>query len=123
MKYLLLVYRSEAEHAKLSPTEQQAVTADYMSYARGLAEAKVLVGAEQLQRASSATTVRTRSGKTTRTDGPFAETKEQLGGYFFIDVPNLEAALDWAAKCPGAKQGCIEVRPIVDRADMPGGMA
>ena len=64
---------------------------------------------------NTATTVRVRSGKTLTTDGPFAETKEQLGGYYLIDVKNLDEAIQWAAKIPSAKLGCVEVRPVWDR--------
>jgi len=77
-----------------------------------LIKAGVMRGGNELKPVATATTIRLRGGKVLSTDGPFAETKEQLGGYYLIDVPNLDDAVKWAAKCPGAKTGSIEVRPI-----------
>ena len=71
-----------------------------------------MVGADRLQPVATATTVRVANGKTTVLDGPYAETKEQLGGYYIVDVPDLDAALSWAARCPAASHGAVEVRPI-----------
>jgi hypothetical protein len=88
------------------------VFADYMQYSKDLAAAGCLRGGAALQPIATATTVRVRGGKTATTDGPFAETKEQLGGYYIIDVANLDDAIKWAAKCPGAPTGSIEVRPV-----------
>ena len=84
----------------------------YMAYNMELAGAGVLVGAASLQPIATATTVRVKSGKPTTTDGPFAETKEQLGGYYIVNCANLDEALKWAAKCPGADGGSCEVRPL-----------
>lgn len=86
--------------------------AAYGAYYEALAQAGVMVSGERLQPITSATTVRVKAGKTVVLDGPYADAREQLGGYFVIDVPDLDAALGWAARYPGASHGCIEVRPI-----------
>ena len=83
-----------------------------MAYGQALQDAKVVVASNRLRPTSAATTVRVADGKTQVLDGPYAETKEQLGGYFLIDVPDLDAALAWAARCPGASHGAVEVRPV-----------
>lgn len=114
LKYLVLIYTSEATEAQLTKDDHGALMGEYIAYTQQLAAAKVSVSSEQLKPVATATTVRIRNGKTTHTDGPFAETKEQLGGFYLLDVPDLEKALEWAAKCPGAKYGSIEVRPLVD---------
>ena len=88
------------------------MTAPYIAYTEALQQAGALVGGERLQPTSSASTVRVANGKTTVLDGPYAETREQLGGFYMIDVPDLDAALSWAARCPGANHGAVEVRPI-----------
>lgn len=115
MKYLVLIFQDErlgAELAAKEPESFKAMVQEFVGYGAALKAANVLVGANALQPSSTATTVRIRNGKTTHTDGPFAETREQLGGYYLLDVPNLDEALKWAAKCPGAKWGSIEVRPV-----------
>ncbi|MBM4780552.1 MAG: YciI family protein [Archangiaceae bacterium] len=115
MKYLVLIFQDErlgAETAAKEPQAFKAMVQEFVDYGAALKAANVLVGSNALQPSSTATTVRIRNGKTTHTDGPFAETKEQLGGYYLLDVPNLDEALKWAAKCPGAKWGSIEVRPV-----------
>lgn len=112
MKYLLLIYGDEASIQAPNPERMAA----YVSYNEALRQAGVLQGGNRLQRTSSAKTVRARNGRVTITDGPFAETKEVLGGYYLIEVPDLEAALDWAARCPGATRGSIEVRPLWEAA-------
>jgi hypothetical protein len=86
--------------------------AAYMAYTEALKAANVYVGSNRLQPIATATTVRTVNGKSQVLDGPYADSKEQLGGYYLIDVPDLDAALSWAARCPGAGHGVIEVRPI-----------
>jgi hypothetical protein len=88
-------------------------TGAYMAYATALRESGALVAGDRLDLTSTATTVRVADGKTQVLDGPYAETKEQLGGYFIIEAPDLDAALAWAGRCPGARFGTIEVRPIV----------
>lgn len=84
----------------------------YNAYTQALQQAGVLVGGERLQPVAAATTVRVKSGKTEVLNGPYAETREQLGGYYTIEAPDLDAALGWAARCPGASHGTVEVRPV-----------
>ena len=84
----------------------------FQAYTSEMVGAGILRGGERLKPAATATTVRTRGGKLATTDGPFAETKEQLGGFYIIDVPDLDAAIKWAGKCPGAALGSVEVRPV-----------
>ena len=112
MQYLLLLHASEAGFATMTPAQQQQGMAAYMAYTEALKEAKVYVGSNRLRPVSTATTVRNVDGKAQVLDGPYADSKEQLGGYFLIDVADLDAALSWAARCPGASHGAIEVRPV-----------
>ena len=113
MQYLLLIYGNEQTEASVSKEEMDAVMADYWGYTRALEESGKMRGGDALHPTSSATTVRAPEGKAVITHGPFAETKEQLGGYYLIDVENLDEAIEWAAKCPGARFGSIEVRPVM----------
>jgi hypothetical protein len=108
MKYMFLIYRDEAAAA----AGGEAMAAPYIAYSQALVNAGVMVGGDRLQSATSASTVRVANGGTKVLDGPYADTKEQLGGYYIVDVPDLDAALKWAARCPGASQGSVEVRPI-----------
>lgn len=112
MKYLLMIYGNEAN--MLSATQEQTgkMIAAYGAYSEAVKKAGILVGSNRLRPTSAATTVRVANGKTEVLEGPYAETKEQLGGYYMIDVPDLDAALSWAARCPGASHGTMEVRPI-----------
>jgi len=112
MRYLCLIYTSEAEDAKRTPEEQEANMNEYYAFTNAVNEAGVMAGGEALQPTNTATTVRVRNGKITTIDGPFAETKEQLGGYYMLNCENLDQAIEWAAKIPGAKDGSIEIRPI-----------
>jgi hypothetical protein len=112
MQYILLLHANEAGFAKMTPAEQQQGLASYMAYSEALTKAGALVGSNRLQPVATATTVRIVDGKNQVLDGPYADSKEQLGGYYLIDVPDLDAALSWAARCPGANHGAIEVRPI-----------
>ena len=112
MQYLLVIYSNEQAMTSLPAEEATKMTAAYMAYAQALKTAGALLGANRLKRTNTASTVRAASGKTEVLDGPYAETKEQLAGYFLIDVPNLDEALSWAARCPGAAYGAIEVRPV-----------
>jgi len=112
MKYILLIYSNEAKMQALSKAENDQMHAAYMAYTEALKKAGVIVGGDRLQRSSLGTTVRVVEGKTKVLDGPYAETKEQLAGFYMIDVPDLDAALSWAARCPGASAGVMEVRPI-----------
>jgi hypothetical protein len=111
MQYLLLLYADEAGWSKLTPAEQEQGVAAYGAYTEALKKAGVLRGSNRLQPISAATTVRIVDGKSQVLDGPYIESKEQLGGYYVIDVPDLDAALSWAARCPGAGHGVVEVRP------------
>jgi hypothetical protein len=112
MQYLLTIYGSEANGARLSPQEMQAMTGKYMAVTQEMKDKKVYVGGNALQPSATATSVRVRDGQTLTTDGPFAETKEQLAGYYLLDCRNLDEAIEYAAKIPGASVGTIEVRPI-----------
>ena len=113
MEYMLLVYSEEHAMESLPPGSRCRRMVDaYTAYTQALRDANVLRGANRLRPTSAATTVRVANGRTQAVDGPFAETKEQLGGYYMIDVPDLDAALAWAARCPGAQYGSMEVRPI-----------
>ena len=95
-----------------SPEAREQMMAAYGAYTQAIKTAGVMVAADRLKPTSSASTVRVSDGKTKVLDGPYAETKEQLAGYYLIDVPDLDAALSWAARCPGATHGSIEVRPV-----------
>ena len=112
MQYLLMIYGNEAGMQAASKDQVTQMSAAYMAYAEAMKQAGVIRGGERLRPTSEATTVRVKSGKTEVLDGPYADTKEQLGGFFMIDVPDLDAALAWAAKCPGAATGTMEVRPV-----------
>ena len=110
MKYLLLIYGSEANAAKGPPDE--SVIKEYVAVADSLRQRGQYLAAERLQPSSTATTVRVKDGKTLTTDGPFAETKEQLGGFYFIEAKDLDEAVAYAARLPAARSGSVEVRPI-----------
>jgi hypothetical protein len=112
MKYMLLIHTPEAAFKTASKADIEQVLAAYGAYTEAMKKAGVIVGADRLHPTTSATTVRVANGKTTVLDGPYAETKQQVGGYYIVDVPDLDAALSWAARCPGASQGAVEVRPI-----------
>jgi hypothetical protein len=112
MKYLLLIYGNEAGMLNATKAQGEQMLADYGAYREAMKKAGVLLGADRLRPTSTASSVRVVDGKTKVLDGPYAEAKEQLGGYYLIDVPDLDAALSWAARCPGANHGTIEVRPI-----------
>ena len=113
MQYMLLIYNDPNAWDSMSEDERNAVFAEYGQYTEELQSRGILVGANQLQPGSTATVVHVEDGKTLTTDGPFAETKEVLGGYYLIDVETIDEALEWGAKIPGAKYGTIEVRPVV----------
>lgn len=114
MQFAILILEPAAEfEARKDPAKWGTLMAGYQAYSKALAEAGVMVGGAGLQPPAAATTVRLRDGRRQVQDGPHAETKEQLGGFFLIDVPDLDAALDWAARCPGAATGSVEVRPLL----------
>ncbi|NOU06964.1 MAG: YciI family protein [Hyphomicrobiaceae bacterium] len=112
MQYILTIYANEAGFAGMPKEAVEQAMASYGAYNDALNKAKVFVAGERLRPASTASTVRMLDGKSKVQDGPYAETKEQLGGFYIIDVPDLDAALKWAAKCPGAHHGIVEVRAI-----------
>ncbi len=112
MKYLLMIYGNEAGESKVPEAEMKQMMAGYMAYSEALVKAGAMVGGERLQPSSTATTVRIDGGKTHVLNGPYAESREQCGGYYLIEAPDLDAALSWAARCPGASHGIIEVRPV-----------
>ena len=113
MQYLLLIHDDEAHWGDMPEDERKAIYCEYTQFTEDVQSRGILVGANQLQPSGTATVVHVEDGKTLTTDGPFAETKEVLGGYYLIDVDTLDEALEWAAKIPGAAHGTIEVRPVV----------
>jgi len=114
MQYLILIYSDEKAGASATQAEMDAWMGEYNAYTEALRNAGVMVGGEALHPTSTATTVRLQNGKKLTTHGPFAETKEQLGGFYMLDCKDLDEAIEWAAKCPGARVGPIEVRPVMD---------
>ena len=118
MQYMLLIYNSPNAWDSMSEEEQGKIFGEYGSYTEELQNSGKLVAGDALQPTSTATSVRVRDGETLTTDGPFAETKEVLGGYYLIDVETIDEALEWGAKIPGAKYGTIEVRPVVTDYEM-----
>ena len=112
MQYLLMLYAEESGWNKLTKEQQEQGVAAYRAYTEALQKAGALKGSNRLQPTSAATTVRVTNGKSQVLDGPYVESKEQIGGYYLIDVPDLDAAISWAARCPGAGHGTIEVRPV-----------
>ncbi len=114
MKYMLLIYGGEGAMEAATQEERDAEMARWFAYTNDLRSAGVMIAGDALHPTAAATSVRVRDGKAITTDGPFAETKETLGGYYLLDVPTLDVALDWAAKCPGAFYGTIEVRPLME---------
>lgn len=113
MRYLLLIYGDESRYAQMSEAEAQADMQKWWEYDAAIRESGVSPGGEALQPTATATSVRDDgNGKPLVTDGPFAETREQLGGYYLLDVEHLDQAIEWARRCPGARDGTIELRPI-----------
>jgi len=113
MHYLLLIYTPEPTEAP-DPSTARAMSSAYVEYGEWLEGKGYFKGGDALQPTSTATTVRVRDGRTVTTDGPYAETKEQLGGYYLVDCPSLDEAIDAASRIPGASYGVIEVRPILE---------
>lgn len=113
MKYLLLIYENEAAFAAVPEAEQGRIFEEYMDYTRRIRKSGNHVAGEALQPVSTATTVRVKSGKTVTTDGPFAETREQLGGFYLVEARDLDEAIQLAAGIPASKTGSVEVRPIM----------
>ncbi len=112
MRYLLMIALDESAGARDGELEGAEISPEYASFMKDMADRGVLLGGERLRLTSDATTVRVRNNQTLTTDGPFAETKEQLAGYFLVDCKDLDDAIDVASRIPGAKDGSIEVRPI-----------
>ena len=115
MQYLLLIYGAEGAWESRSEDERQAMYQEYSALSNDLREQGKLISANELQPTETATTIGVRDGETVVTDGPFAETKEALGGYYLIEADSLDEALEWAARIPSARDGSIEVRPVVMR--------
>lgn len=113
MKYLALIYSEEQDPATVDPKEWEDIMAAYNRFTQEVEQSGVSLGGEALQPTSTATTVRVRDGKTMTTDGPFAETREALGGYYIFECKDLDEAIEWAAKLPGSWHGSVEVRPIM----------
>jgi hypothetical protein len=111
MQYVLLIYSNESGWGKLTQAEQEKWMAAYQAFNEAVTQSRVLVEANRFQPSATASTVRVADGKTQVLGGPHAHSKEQLGGYYVIDVPDLDAAISWAARCPGASHGFVEVRP------------
>ena len=116
MKYILMDYVNESGWPQLTNTEQQHWLGAYIAYVDAMAKAGVLKNSTGLHPTSAATTVRSASGKMQVLDGPYADSKEQLGGFHIIEVPDLDAALAWAARCPTSLHGVVEVRPIREKS-------
>jgi hypothetical protein len=117
MQYLCLIYSDEKAWEKMSVEERESLYKDYFEFTEGIRKSGVYVGGNPLEKSTTATTVRVRDGRTATTDGPYAETKEQLGGYYLIEARDLNEAIAVASRIPGARHGAIEVRPIL--AQMP----
>jgi hypothetical protein len=113
MQYLILIYGDPTVAATMTEAEGREVVRDYFAYTQRLQDAGAFLGGNPLEDTDAATTVRVRDGQRLLTDGPFAETREVLGGYYLIECDTLDEALDHAAACPGSKRGSIEVRPIM----------
>ena len=113
MKYMLLIYGNEAARQSVPKEQLNQMFAAYGAYTVAMKKAGAFVAGDPLQPTSTASTVRVNGGSTKVLNGPYADTKEQLGGYYIIDVADLDAALSWAARCPGASVGTLEVRPLM----------
>ena len=112
MQYMLMIYGDEEKMRAIPKEDANKMMPAYAAYTEALKNAGILRGGDRLHFSSSATTVRIRDGKTNVVNGPYAEAKEQLAGYYIIEAPDMDSALSWAARCPGAATGSIEVRPI-----------
>ncbi|HXZ57548.1 MAG TPA: YciI family protein [Gaiellaceae bacterium] len=110
---MLLIYGDQSQRGSMSEEEMGQIFQAYGAYTQELQTSGAMVAGDALQPIETATTVRVRNDETLTTDGPFAETKEQLGGYYLVDVSSLDEALEWAAKIPGARHGSVEVRPVM----------
>ena len=115
MRYLILIYGNEQHWTSMTPEATAAVLDEYNAFTQQLLDAGALRGGDELQPSFTATTIRKRDGQLQTTDGPFAETKEQLGGYYIVETDTLDEAIALASKCPAVSHGSVEVRPIVEQ--------
>jgi hypothetical protein len=118
MRYALLIYASEQEWANQTEEQSEAAYQEYMAFTKDIVDRGLMAGGEALQPTATATTVRVRDGETLTTDGPFAETKDQLGGFYLVDCKDLDEAIEVAARIPDVRRGSIEIRPVME-VDMP----
>jgi len=116
MKFIALIYNDESRYSEATPEETAATFQAHGEFGQAAGEAGVMGGGDGLQPTTTATTLRVRDGERMLTDGPYAETKEQLGGFYALECKDLDEALEWAARIPEAKTGAIEVRPVIDYA-------
>jgi hypothetical protein len=113
MQYILLIYENEAEAKARNAEEGQRIFGEYMAFTAAIKQSGQMRAGEPLESTATATTIRVKAGKTVRTDGPFAETREQLGGFYVVEAKDLDEAVSIAARVPSAKTGCVEVRPLM----------
>jgi hypothetical protein len=119
MQYALLIYADESDWENVPEEVRAASRGEYETFAREAEARGMMRGGDELKSSATATTVRVRDGETLVTDGPFAETKEQLGGFFLLECRDMDEAIEMAAKIPGARHGAIEIRPVVHEGDQP----
>ena len=119
MKYLCLIYENEKQWESLPPAQSEAIMNEYSAFTDDIQASGKLLGGEALQPTATATTVKVRNGKVSTTDGPFVETKEQLGGFYLIDAKDLNEAIQIASRIPSARFGGVEVRPVMDFSQVP----
>ncbi|WP_224703227.1 YciI family protein [Devosia aquimaris] len=113
MQFMLLIHGNERAMMEATPTDATGMTPDYAAYNMALVKAGAMVAGERLRPTTDAASVRIRNGRTEVLDGPYADTKEQFGGFYIIEAPDLDKAMDWALQCPASRHGTIEVRPVV----------
>jgi hypothetical protein len=123
MKFIALIYGDESNYSEATPEETAAIFQAHGEFSQAAGAAGVLEGGDGLQPTTSATTLHVRDGERMLTDGPYAETKEQLGGFYALECKDLDEALEWAARIPEAKTGFIEVRPVIDYAALEGAVS
>jgi hypothetical protein len=121
VKYMAIIFNDESQYANATPEDIGTIFAAHGEFGEAAGKAGVLLGGDGLQPVATATTVRVRDGERLLTDGPYAETKEQLGGFYMLECKDLDEALAWAARIPEAKTGAVEVRPVMVYDEMPGG--
>ncbi len=113
MQYMFLIYGDEQDLSALTPAQEEAMMADYFAFSQAAQARGIMIAGDELKPTATATTLRPRASQLLTTDGPYAETKEQLGGYYILECQDMAEALEWAAKIPGAHTGSVEVRPIL----------